>query len=104
MWTHKYKSIKYLDLLTPEHVNMNVLQWLKSWDPIVFDRPAPSKARIDTFDKYQRKQVDYSIDNKKVIILYGPPGTGKSTLARVLARMSGYEPREINGSDLRSPP
>ena len=39
----------------------------------------------------------------KILTLYGPPGTGKTTMARVLARQCGYETREINGSDIRSP-
>ena len=35
-------------------------------------------------------------------MLYGPPGTGKSTMARVLAAQSGFNPKSINASDVRS--
>ena len=32
----------------------------------------------------------------------GPPGVGKSTLAHIVARLCGYRPLEVNGSDERS--
>jgi chromosome transmission fidelity protein 18 len=35
-------------------------------------------------------------------MLHGPPGTGKSTMARVLATQSGFYPKSINASDVRS--
>ncbi len=35
-------------------------------------------------------------------MLYGPPGTGKSTMARVLATQSGFNPKNINASDVRT--
>jgi replication-associated recombination protein RarA len=43
------------------------------------------------------------MENKKILTLYGPPGTGKSTIAKVLSKICGYESREINASDIRSP-
>ena len=51
---------------------------------------------------YATADVEFSYQNKKMLTLYGPPGTGKSTMARVIAKQCGYEPREINASDLRS--
>ena len=40
LWTEKYKSYKFFDLLTEESTNRNVLTWLKSWDEVVFpDKP-----------------------------------------------------------------
>jgi len=36
LWVDKYTSKKYLDLLTDEVTNRNVLTWLKTWDEVVF--------------------------------------------------------------------
>ena len=47
-------------------------------------------------------EVEFSIENRKVLLLYGPPGSGKSTMARVLAKQCGYETQEVNASDVRS--
>jgi Holliday junction resolvasome RuvABC ATP-dependent DNA helicase subunit len=37
-------------------------------------------------------------------MIYGPPGTGKSTMARVLAKQSGFNAKFVNASDVRSGP
>ena len=36
MWVDKYVAKCYMDLLTDEATNRNVLTWLKSWDRFVF--------------------------------------------------------------------
>ena len=43
MWVEKYTSYKYMDLLTEEQVNRNILTWLKTWDEIVF----PSNPKVN---------------------------------------------------------
>ena len=40
---------------------------------------------------------------QKVSLLCGPPGLGKTTLAHTIAKHAGYNVREINASDDRSP-
>jgi chromosome transmission fidelity protein 18 len=47
-------------------------------------------------------EIEFSVENRRVLMLYGPPGTGKSTMARVLAAQSGFNPKSINASDVRS--
>jgi chromosome transmission fidelity protein 18 len=106
-WVKKYEPVSFFDLLTDEKHNREVLEWMKSWDPIVFHRAVrklettPSlfnKAAVKS--NYSRPAEGYNF--KKLILLAGPPGCGKTTLARVLARKCGYHYEEINASDDRS--
>ena len=43
LWSDKYKSERFFDLLTEESTNRNVLTWLKSWDEIVF----PNRSKVN---------------------------------------------------------
>ncbi len=38
LWVDKYRPKKYLDLLSDESTNRNLLKWLKMWDKVVFQR------------------------------------------------------------------
>jgi chromosome transmission fidelity protein 18 len=38
LWTDKYNSKRFLDLLSDDLSNRKALTWLKSWDDIVFNR------------------------------------------------------------------
>lgn len=38
LWVDKYKPRKYLDLLSDETTNRNLLYWLKMWDKVVFGK------------------------------------------------------------------
>lgn len=42
-WVKKYQPKKFIELLTDDKVNKNMLTWLKSWDHLVFHKPTNQK-------------------------------------------------------------
>ena len=42
LWVDKYAPESFLDLISDERTNRQVLHWVKTWDPIVFGRPGPA--------------------------------------------------------------
>jgi chromosome transmission fidelity protein 18 len=52
LWSDKYTSYKFFDLLTDEMTNRNVLMWLKSWDEVVF--PEKGKVNLKIPESMQR--------------------------------------------------
>lgn len=112
LWVDKYRPRLYIELLSDETVNRELLHWLKLWDKIVFNRsiiklkkqlPMFGKKKKDD-DKKDIEEVDskgYPV--KRIALLSGPPGLGKTTLAHIAATHAGYNVVEINASDERSP-
>ena len=45
-WVKKYEPQKFIDLLTDDKINRNLLTWVKSWDPIVFNKPVTKKLNL----------------------------------------------------------
>lgn len=93
LWVDKYAPKSFLDLLTDEKMNREVLKWLKSWDESVFKR-APKAALFGPSNLDKSDRAD-SRPEHKVILLSGPPGHGKTTLAHVVATRCGYCPIEV---------
>lgn len=124
LWVEKYKPKKYIELLSEESINRSLLQWIKLWDKIVFNREVIKKSKpgeqLNSFNKRtgkfeqnggwkRRRQGNLNTDldeNKvpvqKIALLVGKPGLGKSTLAHIIAHHAGYVVREVNASDDRT--
>ena len=131
LFTDKYKPTKYIDLITEEKTNREILTWMKSWDEIVFNKKFnipkipinlnknsqfPSKNNNNNNNNNINNnnknnilknqisyiEVDYVQSKHKIILISGPPGIGKTTLAYIIAEHCGYEPIVINASDERT--
>lgn len=116
LWVERYKPKRYLELLSDESVNRTLLNWLKMWDKIVFNREFKPRQKIEEKkkdeanvkfpNKFNNFQNELDADGRpqyKIALLCGPPGLGKTTLAHVIAVIAGYNVIEVNASDDRSP-
>ncbi|KAF0693861.1 Aste57867_15203 [Aphanomyces stellatus] len=105
LWLNKYRPRHFIDLLSDERTNREVLLWLKSWDACVFPHKIKAATPASKFkgpmDSQPKKPADTRPD-QKIILICGPPGAGKTTLAGIAARHAGYNPIEINASDDRT--
>ncbi|KAI9007309.1 P-loop containing nucleoside triphosphate hydrolase protein [Gaertneriomyces semiglobifer] len=106
LWVDKYAPRQYIDLVGDEHINREVLTWVKEWDWCVFKKERRgaqrSQARSQKYEKFESEKDPLRRPDKKVLLLTGPPGLGKTTLAHVIARQAGYNVVEINASDDRT--
>jgi hypothetical protein len=63
LWTDKYCSKRFLDLMSDDKSNRDSLTWLKSWDDVVFNRQA---GKIDIPNLFQRKSnAFFNLNQKK---------------------------------------
>ena len=105
LWTDKYQSRNFLDLMSDDLSNRKCMNWVKSWDDIVFNREGKIVAptfiknfkKPFLFNNYNKKPITKTLEeentrhNKPVLMLNGLSGTGKSTMARVIAKHCGYQ-------------
>ncbi|KAK9868710.1 hypothetical protein WJX84_007857 [Apatococcus fuscideae] len=101
LWVDKYRPEGFLELLSNEQVNRNVLDWVKAWDSTVFGFGGAKPARGIGEKPAQTASIDMTVD-QKLLLLSGPPGLGKTTLAHTIAKHCGYRAYEINASDDRT--
>lgn len=112
LWVEQYKPRKYIDLLSDESCNKNLLKWIKLWDKVVFGKEvriiepkhAKVQQKLNTFNKktgrfektggWTRKNrwnLNTELDEnnrpmQRIALLCGPPGLGKTTLALTVAK------------------
>ena len=69
LWVDKYRPRTFLDLLSDEQINREVLRWLKSWDKLVFNHISPPE--------HARKQnpgKGNGVPEHRILLISGPPG------------------------------
>ena len=96
LWVDKHAPATFVDLLSDERTNREVLRSLRAWDPYVFGR---GRSHVQNRNNKKDTRPD---EQNRVILLSGTPGVGKTTLAHILAKQVGYRPMEINASDERT--
>ncbi|KAI8369318.1 P-loop containing nucleoside triphosphate hydrolase protein [Radiomyces spectabilis] len=119
LWVEKYKPRSFLDLLSDQRVNREVLRWVKQWDYCVFGKlPAQetqrdkamkqykstfgTTARFEKTDRREQPTDPLLRPERKIMLISGPPGFGKTTLAHVVAKHANYNIIEVNASDDRT--
>ena len=120
LWVEKFRPKNFLQLLSDDGTNRNLLKWLKLWDKVVFNKELKLKAPNNNSnssdgpqpsdglkDKAPPTEIVFEFDEmgrpkQKCALLYGPPGLGKTTLAHIIASTAGYNVVEMNASDDRS--
>ena len=94
LWVNKYAPRRFVDLLSSDKINRDVLYWIKKWDASVFGKTNKRESKNNNREEGENRMP--------IILLCGPAGMGKTTLAHIAARHAGYEPLEINASDDRN--
>ena len=70
LWVDKYSPKTFLDLLSDEVINKEVLKWLKSWDHSVL---GPSRSPTRTLHRGQLRPVKGPAE-QKILLMSGAPG------------------------------
>ncbi|KAJ1672453.1 Chromosome transmission fidelity protein 18, partial [Spiromyces aspiralis] len=82
LWVDKYRPKNFLDLISNDVVNREILRWIKQWDYCVFKRE--SLAVRNASDAISKQHPDAKGDgrpadrlrrpDKRILLLSGPPG------------------------------
>lgn len=94
LWVDKYRPSSPDELVANPGIHKQIADWLVGW-----------KSRflgLHTGKHGARSKASSSSEEGRCLLLAGPPGIGKTTAAHVICRANGYEPHELNASDVRN--
>ena len=80
LWVDKYSPKSFLELLSNEQINREVICWLKSWDRCVFGRQAAPR-QSDRKGKVKAPPMP----EHRILLLGGAPGAAASGISERLA-------------------
>ncbi len=73
LWVDKYRPQGFMELLSNEQVNRDVLDWVKAWDCTVFGLPGSTPAP-GSRNQHTSGASSESTADQKLLLLSGPPG------------------------------
>lgn len=71
LWVNKYTPRSFMELLSDELINREVVKWLKSWDFLVW---GSSKERHKSVQGGRLKPIVTTAPEQKILLLSGAPG------------------------------
>ena len=88
LWVDKYRPEGFMELLSNEQVNRDVLDWVKAWDTTVFGHASAKPVSSVKGQQPQISSSEMTID-QKLLLLSGPPGQ-LQPLATMLTHAGGH--------------
>lgn len=95
LWVERYKPTGVEDLVANPKICEQIGSWLRNW--------RANHMTADVMPAARRAGGSSGSDeDHPALLLCGPPGIGKTSAACVICRANGYEPLELNASDVRN--
>lgn len=87
LWVDKYRPEGFMELLSNEQVNRDVLDWVKAWDTTVFGHGSAKPVSSVKGQQPPISSSEMTVD-QKLLLLSGPPGQHQP-IANILTLAAG---------------